>query len=179
MKNRFHTLLHGAAIGTGLLTVLFAALSRNDLCLTLAITFGTTFYHFTMRLTVGWLGRVLFPAGGENAPWFREKSWERPLYRRLRVRQWKKYMPTYRPETFDIRACPVGSIIRTACISEITHELIIPLSFLPLLAIPRFGATPVFVITSILAAMMEVPFAVIQRFNRPRLRHLARKEEAL
>lgn len=177
MKNRFHAILHGAAIGTGLLTVLFAALSRNGLFLTLAITFGTTFYHFAMRLTVGWLGRVLFPAGGESASWFREKSWEFPLYQRLHVRQWKNCMPTYRPETFDIRSCSLQSIIRTTCISEMTHELIIPLSFLPLLAIPRFGAAPVFVITSILAALLDLPFAVMQRFNRPRLRRLARKEE--
>ena len=179
MRNNFQATLWALAAAAGMLTALFALLPQNSLCLTLAITFSTTFYHFAMRLAVGWLGRVLFPEGGENAAWFRERGWERPFYRRLRVRQWKKYMPTYRPETFDIRRCPIASIIRTTCISEITHEFIIPLSFLPLLAIPRFGAAPVFILTSILSACIDVPFAMMQRFNRPRLRQLARKENCL
>ena len=158
MRNNFQATLLALAAAAGILTALFALLSQNSLCLTLAITFGTTFYHFAMRLAVGWLGRVLFPEGGENAAWFREKDWERPLYRRLRVRQWKKYMPTYRPETFDIRLCPIASIIRTTCISEITHEFIIPLSFLPLL--PELARVKIIIISiSDTAAMAAITSA--------------------
>ena len=62
---------------------------------------------------------------------------------------------------------------------HVPFEFIIPLSFLPLLAIPRFGAAPVFILTSILSACIDLPFAMMQRFNRPRLRQLARKEKCL
>lgn len=179
MKNKSHFFLYLAAGITGGLTLLFAALSENSLCLTLAITFGTTFYHTAMRLAVGGLGLVLFPRGGENAKWFREKSWEKALYRKLRVRQWKNRMPTYRPEFFDLRTRTLPEIVRATCISEITHEIIVPLSFAPLLVIPRFGAAPVFVITSLLAALCDSVFVIMQRYNRPRLLKLARKEARL
>ena len=176
MKNKFSFLLYCTAGITGGLTLLFALLSKNSLCLTLAITFGTTFYHFAMRLAVGYLGLVCFPADGENAKWFRERPWEEGLYRRLGVRQWKNRMPTYRPERFDLRRHTLSEIIRTTCVAEITHEIIIPMSFLPLLAIPEFGAAPVFVVTSLLAALFDGVFVVMQRYNRPRLRKLAQKE---
>ena len=43
MKNKFSLLLYLTAGVTGGLTLLFGLLSENELCLTLAITFGTTF----------------------------------------------------------------------------------------------------------------------------------------
>ena len=175
MKNKFSFLLSCAAGITGGLTLLFALLSENSLCLTLAITFGTTFYHFAMRLAVGYLG-LLLPKGLENAEWFREQPWEKGLYRRLGVRRWKNRMPTFRPERFDLRSRTLPEIIHAACVSEITHEIIIPLSFLPLLAIPEFGAAPVFVIPSLLAALFDSIFVIMQRYNRPRLLRLSQKE---
>lgn len=175
MKNKFSFLIYCAAGITGGLTLLFALLSENSLCLTLAITFGTTFYHFAMRLAVGYLG-LLLPRGLENAGWFREQPWEKGLYRRLGVRRWKNRMPTFRPERFDLGRRTLPEIIRTTCIAEITHEIIIPLSFLPLLAIPKFGAAPVFVITSLLAALFDSIFVIMQRYNRPRLLRLSQKE---
>ena len=33
-----------------------------------------------------------------NSIWFREKSFERKFYNLLRVRKWKKYIPTYSPD---------------------------------------------------------------------------------
>ena len=76
MKNKFSFLLYLTAGVTGGLTLLFGLLSENELCLTLAITFGTTFYHFAMRLVVGGLGRLL-PQGLDSASWFREQPWEK------------------------------------------------------------------------------------------------------
>ena len=175
MNNSFHRVLHGAAGVSGLLTLLFALLPRSGLCLSLAITCGTTFYHFAMRLLVGLAGRYLFPAGGEKARWFREKPWEKALYRKLHVKKWKDRMPTYLPDAFDLRRHSLPEIIRTTCISELTHEIIIPLSFLPLLMIPAFGAAPVFIISSCLAAMLDGVFVIMQRYNRPRLVRVARK----
>ena len=67
-------------------------------------------------------------------------------------------------------------MIHTTCVAEITHEIIILLSFAPLLVIPKFGAAPVFVITSLLAALFDGIFVIMQRYNRPRLLRLSRKE---
>ena len=40
---------------------------------------------------------------------------------------------------------------------------------LPIAAGVRFGAYPVFIITSVLAAACDMAFVVMQRYNRPRL----------
>ena len=85
-------------------------------------------------------------------------------------------MPTFDPDSFDLKKHTFGEIVRATCIAEITHEIIMPLSFLPLLAIPRYGAAPVFVITSILAAAFDGVFVIMQRCNRPRLVRLQKKE---
>ena len=55
------------------------------------------------------------------------------------------------------------------CQAEIVHEVIVVLSFLPLLAAIPFGAFPVFLITSLLAAMYDLTFVIMQRYNRPRI----------
>lgn len=63
------------------LTAVFAliyAVRQNALCLTLAITFGTTFYHFAMRLFVGKITKKKF---NFNTVWFREKSFEKSCTR--------------------------------------------------------------------------------------------------
>jgi hypothetical protein len=43
------------------------------------------------------------------------------------------------------------------------------LSFLPSLAGIRFGAYPVFIITSVLAVAFDMMFVIMQKYNRPRI----------
>ena len=64
------------------------------------------------------------------------------------------------------------------CGAELVHEVIILFSFLPLLFTIPFGAFPVFLITSLLAAMYDSIFVVAQRSNRPRLVRILQKKEA-
>jgi hypothetical protein len=66
-------------------------------------------------------------------------------------------------------------IAQAMCQAEIVHEIIIPLSFIPLAVIPRFGSAAVFIITSILAACFDLLFVIIQRFNRPRILKISRR----
>ena len=63
------------------------------------------------------------------------------------------------------------------CGAEIVHEIIMILSFLPLLAIPVFGEGAVFCITSLLSALFDSLFVMAQRFNRPRLIRVYEKQE--
>lgn len=66
-------------------------------------------------------------------------------------------------------------IAQAMCQAEIVHEIIIVLSFVPLALIPRFGAAAVFVITSLLAAGLDLCFVILQRFNRPRILKISRR----
>jgi glycosyl-4,4'-diaponeurosporenoate acyltransferase len=44
-----------------------------------------------------------------------------------------------------------------------------------LFTVPAFGAFWVFLITSVLSALMDLLFAIMQRYNRPRILKLCRK----
>ena len=57
------------------------------------------------------------------------------------------------------------------------HETIVVLSFVPIVAGVWFGAYPVFVITSALAAMLDLMFVMIQRYNRQRVIKLMKYKE--
>lgn len=141
--------------------------------LSLAITFCTTLYHFAMRLLVGALVPTIRATDGR---WFQARPFEAKLYKALRVRFWKKYVPTYDPKSFSLADTSVQTIVQNSCHAEIVHEIIMLLSFLPLLMIPRFGAAGVFWSTSILSALMDGVFVILQRYNRPRLIRISKKE---
>ena len=166
---------------TGILGALFISLlvfhqlAPAGWLLSLLITCGTFLYHFLMRLAVGYLMPNRF-TGREN--WFRQKQWEPKLYEKLNVQSWKKHMPTFDPESFDLSRHSLNDVIGTMCKSEVVHEVIILFSFLPLFAAILFGEFLVFLITSLLAAAFDTLFVILQRYNRPRLMELRDRREA-
>ena len=150
-----------------ILLLLFHLLAPAGWLLSLLITCGTFLYHFLMRLAVGYLIPDKF-TGKEN--WFRQKKWEPRLYEKLNVQAWKKHMPTFDPDSFDLS--------RHTLKSEVVHEVIILFSFLPLFAAIPFGEFPVFLLTSLFAALIDTMFVIMQRHNRPRLMELRDRREA-
>lgn len=153
---------------------------RSGVFLSLAITFGTISYHLAMRLLVGF-GTLIFMKGNfnYNGKWFSPKPFEPGLYRKLRVKHWKDKMPTYNPENFSMKEHSPEEIIRTMCISEIGHELNIALSFVPLSFALIWGEFPVFLITSIAGGLIDLPFVIMQRYNRPRLVRMVEKRKEI
>lgn len=134
------------------------------------ISIGVTLYHFAMRLGVGTaVNLVMKNKANHNRAWFREKRFEKRFYRLIRVRAWKKYLPTYSPDTFDTARKTIPEIIGATCQAEIVHEMIMVLSLLPIALIPLLGGAIALVITSVLAALFDFLFVILQRYNRPRL----------
>lgn len=178
-KNYFPAVMKGTAAVSGGLTLAFwliDSIHPQPWLFAAAIAFGTTCYHFSMRLFVGLVIPKLFAGVNPAHRWFQPRPFEEKLYRFLRIRKWKKYVPTYVPEAFSLDQ-PLSRIARTMCISELVHTFIVLFSFLPLLLAIPFGEFPVFVITSFLAAGIDCVFLLLQRYNRPRvLRLWARKE---
>lgn len=166
---------------TGILCILFVLLLVGQLCspagwlLPLLITCGTFLYHFLMRLGVGYLIPNRF-TGREK--WFRQRKWEPKLYEKLNVQSWKKHMPTFDPESFDLSRHSLNDVIATMCKSEVVHEVIILFSLLPLWASILFGEFLVFLLTSFFAALVDTLFVILQRYNRPRLMELRDRREA-
>ncbi len=60
------------------------------------------------------------------------------------------------------------------CQAEVVHEIIVVLSFVPILFTIWAGALPVFLITSILSGFMDLLFVALQRYNRSRVIRLIR-----
>lgn len=164
-----------SALAAVILTMVFALLKQTALTIT-AATFA---YHLLMRLTVGFVfDKTLNNHVDYRHGWFRPREFEAQLYGHLQVARWKKNLPTYAPELFDRHRHSWDEIAQAMCQAELVHEVIVVLSFLPMLASVWLGAPVVFAVTSVLAAGFDMVFVIIQRFNRPRvLQILLRLEE--
>ncbi len=151
--------------------------TSSGIILPLAITSGTIAYHFVMRLMVG----LAFHATMRNKAdyrkrWYQVSKREMAVYEKLKVKQWKRRMPTYDPALFDPRLHTWEEIVQAMCQAELVHETIAVLSFLPILAGIWFGEYPVFIVTSVLSAACDIVFVIMQRYNRQRVTKLLNRK---
>ncbi len=161
---------------TVFVTILYCSFG-SEICLTLAITFGTITYHLGMRLFVG----LLYNIGMKNRAdytkkWYQIHAWETRLYQFLKVKKWKGKMPAYHPDTFSCKKHTWDEIAQATCQSELVHETNIVLGFVPLAASVRFGAFGVFLITSICSGAFDLLFVMMQRYNRSRIVKMIMRE---
>lgn len=138
--------------------------------LTASVTGGAVAYHMALHF----LAPVVLALACRRRYradnwWFRPRAWEAPLYQFLRVKRWKKRVPTYDPREFSLKEHSIDEVINNMCHSEAVHELCAALAFTSLIFAAPFGAFPVFLLTALLAAGADLAFAAIQRCNRPRL----------
>lgn len=151
--------------------------TSSGILLPLAITSGSIAYHFVMRLMVG----LAFHATMRNKAdyrkrWYQVSKREMAVYEKLKVKQWKRRMPTYDPALFDPRLHTWEEIVQAMCQAELVHETIAVLSFLPILAGIWFGEYPVFIVTSVLSAACDMVFVIMQRYNRQRVTKLLNRK---
>ena len=116
----------------------------------------------------------------ERAPW-RDAPWERGgrVYEKLHVRVWMNYMPDMsrimpdmvpKKLTGQARTQEVDTLIRETCVAELIHALLGLFGFVCVFIWEGAGGWAV----SCVYAVGNVPFIVIQRYNRPRLVRLHR-----
>ncbi len=164
-----------AALSLGC-AVLFSVCCRIvscDVFLPFAITFGTIFYHLSMRLLVALVfTRVMNNKADYHKKRYQVSTGEMKLYGKLRVKKWKDKMPTYVKALFDPGVHTWDEIAQAMCQAELVHKMSAALSFLPVAGGIFFGAFPVFITTSVLAALFDMTFVIMQRYNRYRLMKL-------
>ena len=142
----------------------------NEFLTTLGITLITTFFQGCVRPYTGLIiNNIYHNRMNYNRWWFKEKRFEKTLYKILCVKKWKNKMPTYDPSAFNIYKHSLEEVIGATCQAEIVHELMLIESLLPLLLIIPFGEPIVFIITTLICVLIECVFIVMQRYNRPRL----------
>lgn len=156
------------------LTLLFASggiywLTRRRSWLMFTAALATLAYHILMRSAVAnTCNAIMHNHADYRKWWFRVSDWEERLYRVLRVKQWKKKVPTYDPESFNIKTHSWDEIAQTTCQSEVVHESNLCLSFLPVVLARRIGGFRIQLAVSLMAAVVESCFIMIQRYNRYR-----------
>lgn len=148
-----------------LVFLLFTKLYGGDLYFALSVTSGTILYHIFIRIIVGDFVPKSFKY---NSWWFVERRFEKGLYKAIGVKKWKGKMPTYDPAGYAL-SNDYEAIANMMCRNEIVHEINMLLSFIPILFSIYVGKPIVFVITSIIAALVDSVFVIMQRYNRPRL----------
>lgn len=159
-----------------LLTGLFSGyyLSGAERMLMPAVVCGTILYHAAMRLLIGGVTGHNFCT---NSSWFQEKPFEKALYKRLGVKKWKAKLPTYSPQTYAVSTLSPETIAKTMCRNEVIHELCALFSLLPIVLGFSFGAWWFFVSTAVFGFFADLSFAAIQRYNRPRILRLVRRQQ--
>ena len=180
-KSQFALTMKTTAIITSAVTVLLLCIPfrQTGWWLPCILSFGTTAYHFLMRLAVGYLLPKLTNYDFDyRHAWFQPRKWEAAFYKKLQVRKWKGKLPTYAPGQFSLEQQSLYRILQNMCGAELVHEIIMVFSFLPLLAVPIWGEFLVFLITSALAALFDSIFVMAQRYNRPRVARIYEKQEA-
>ena len=165
-----------ALAGTAALSVLYGTTSY-EILLPFAITFGTAAYHLVVRLLAGGIFRVTMKNRADlSKPCWQVGDREAAFYEKIGVKKLKCSLPTYDDASFDPRHHTWDEIAMASCQAERVHETNVVLSFLPILAGFRFGAFPVFIITSFLAAAFDSLFVIEQRCNRYRIFRLLSKK---
>lgn len=185
MKSGFQHFMEKGALAFLALSVIFLVcwlVWGHGVFLTLLITFATFFYHFAVRLAVGAaVDRITAHGVNYNAAWFRQSRAEAKLYRLLKVHSWKVKLPTYVPGNFSLKENTPEKVVCNMCCAEIVHEVNVAVSFVPVVLsviIPALRSTVlVFVLTSVAAAIFDMLFVIIQRYNRPRMLKLMRHRQ--
>lgn len=129
-----------------------------------------------MRLIVGTITYPIFSKFyNYNNWWFSQKPFEQKIYKFLKVKSWKEKVPSWKPDAFSLKHDTLDNIAISMCNAELVHEIIVILSFIPILFSIKYGVPAIFIFTSIFAAAIDIIFVIIQRYNRPRIIKLMRK----
>lgn len=143
------------------------------------VTF-TIMYHFWVRIILGNVSKLFRKNISYKQWWFKEHSFEKPLYKLLRVKKWKDKTFTYNPGDFDLKEKSLDTIANIMAKSEVDHwinEVISVSTMFFSLIWPKL--TVAFIISAIAAMIFDSQFIIIQRYNRPRiLRALEHKNKS-
>lgn len=152
-------------------------------CIVYAAALGLLSHFIGEALPRRWFD----PEKKPYAPWQIEKNG--CLYKKLRVHKWKdkmpdmsKIMPDMVKKSISFSTATSSAISKIAvetCVAEIIHDALILCSTGIYLIWPE----PIGAILAIVYAISNVPFVIIQRYNRPTLvllsKRLKQREERL
>ena len=150
-------------------TLYYGNICKNRTILWTGITAFTIMYHFWVRIIMGNVSKIFKKYINYKQWWFKEKSFERKLYKILRVKSWKGKALTYNPESFSLKDHSLEDIANTMAKSELDHWINEAISLTTIAFSILWGEFWIFLITAIAAMIFDSQFIMIQRYNRPRI----------
>ena len=163
------------AVSVVCFTLYLANVSKNAVILWTGIVAFTIMYHLWMRLIMGNVNKLFNIKYTQW--WFKERAFEKKLYKFLRVKKWKGKALTYNPELYSVKDNSFEDIASTTAKSETDHWINELISLSTVLFSIWWGAFWIFFVTAIIAMLFDAQFIVIQRYNRPRLVRMIEREK--
>lgn len=137
-------------------------------------------YHFGLRILFGEITKRF--KIDCNHPWYKEKTFEKKLYKALKVRKWKDKVLTFDTAAYNFKTRTLEQLATTMCKSELDHWINEIISVVSIFFSLIWGVFPVFLISAIVAMLFDAQFIVVQRYNRPiamKLNERRKKRNAL
>ena len=143
--------------------------NKNGTVLWTGITAFTIMYHFGVRIIMGNASKLLKKHISYKQKWFKERKFEKKLYKILKVKNWKDKALTYNPESFSLENHSLDEIANTMAKSEVDHWINEAISVSTIFFSLIWGEFWIFLITALAAMIFDSQFIIIQRYNRPRI----------
>ena len=155
----------------------YGEFSESQVVLWTGIVAFTIMYHFWVRIIMGNVSKLFKKHLNYKQWWFKERKYEKGLYKFLKVKKWKGKALTYNPELFSLKENSLESIANTMTKAELDHWINEIISLSTLLFPLMWGYFGVFLISAIVAMIFDSQFIIIQRYNRPRIMRILKREE--
>lgn len=152
----------------------YSNITHHNAVLWVAIVSFMIMYHLWLRIIMGnvtKLFRIEY-----TMSWFKERPFEKKLYKLLKVRRWKDKALTYNPELFSVKDCSLAEIANTMAKAETDHWINEIISVSSILFSLLWGKVWIFAITAFVAMIFDAQFILIQRYNRPRIVRIIEKK---
>lgn len=163
-----------ALIAIACFTLYYGNYFNKEFVLWIGITAFMILYHFYLRIFFGNITSKLHIH--YSHPWFKEHAFEKPLYEFFKVKRWKGKALTYNPDLFNLENYSLEEIANTMSKAETDHWINELVSISSMLFGFVWGEMWIFVLTAILAMAFDGQFILIQRYNRPRIMRILKKQ---
>ena len=159
--------------------IYYGGYNESNVFLWIGVTAFTILYHFWLRIIMGNVTKLFKKHISYNHWWFKEKSFEKKIYKSLKVKEWKRKILTYNPELYDLKGNTLEDIANTMAKSELDHWINEIISLTTLFFSIIWGEFWIFFITALVAMLFDGQFIIVQRYNRPRVLNLIKRKEKL
>ena len=149
-------------------------ISQNSGLLWTGIVAFMIMYHLWARIIFGNVTKLFKPDYSNR--WFREKKFEKHLYKLLCVHKWKDKTLTYNPGESSLRDRSFEEIARAMTKAELDHWVNQLISLASILFALLWGQWWIFILTAVASMVFDGQFIVIQRYNRPRILKIIEKK---